>query len=210
MVDLYFSYRSPYSYLILPRMIKLKNESNVGINFKIVYPLAIRMPEWFEKKNIFFFIPFIFDFKKKAKKLNMPINLPLKPDPIRQNSITGKISQHQPYIFDVTHMGQEMSNRGFGLEFAYELSKKIWSEKNWNTDESISEALKIFNVAFNEIKESIKNNERELIKQIKKNQVEQLKTGHHVVTLSVHKDNYFFGQDKFDDLVKSLQTSGDL
>jgi hypothetical protein len=36
-------------------MIKLKNESNVGINFKIVYPLAIRMPEWFEKKNIFFF-----------------------------------------------------------------------------------------------------------------------------------------------------------
>lgn len=210
MVDLYFSYRSPYSYLILPRMIKLKNESNVGINFKIVYPLAIRMPEWFEKKNIFFFIPFIFDFKKKAKKLNMPINLPLKPDPIRQNSITGKISQHQPYIFDVTHMGQEMSNRGFGLEFAYELSKKIWSEKNWNTDESISEALKIFNVDFNEIKESIKNNEGELIKQIKQNQVEQLKAGHHGVPLSVHKDKYFFGQDRFDDLVSSLKKNGDL
>ena len=66
MIDLYFSYRSPYSYLILPRMIKLKNESNVDINFKIVYPLAIRMPEWFKKKNIFFFIPFVLDFKKKG------------------------------------------------------------------------------------------------------------------------------------------------
>ena len=52
MIDLYFSYRSPYSYLILPRMLKLKNEHNVQINFKIVYPLAIRMPEWFKNKNL--------------------------------------------------------------------------------------------------------------------------------------------------------------
>ena len=35
MIDLYFSYRSPYSYLILPRMLKLKNEHNVEINFKV-------------------------------------------------------------------------------------------------------------------------------------------------------------------------------
>ncbi len=56
MIDLYFSYRSPYSYLILPRMLKLKNEANIDINFKLVYPIAIRMPEWFEKKNMFFFL----------------------------------------------------------------------------------------------------------------------------------------------------------
>ena len=51
-LDLYFSYRSPYSYLILPRMLKLKKESKININFKIVYPIAIRMPGWFDKKNI--------------------------------------------------------------------------------------------------------------------------------------------------------------
>ena len=56
MIDFYFSYRSPYSYLILPRMLKLKNEYNLEINFKIVYPIAIRMPEWFDNKNIFFFV----------------------------------------------------------------------------------------------------------------------------------------------------------
>ena len=71
-VDLYFSFRSPYSYLILPRMLKLKNESNINVNFKLVYPIAIRMPEWFEKKNIFFFLSTMSDFKKKAKLLNMP------------------------------------------------------------------------------------------------------------------------------------------
>ncbi len=41
MIDLYFSYRSPYSYLILPRMLKLKNEYNVDVNFKIVYPMLL-------------------------------------------------------------------------------------------------------------------------------------------------------------------------
>ena len=132
MIDLYFSYRSPYSYLILPRMLKLKNEHNVEINFKIVYPLAIRMPEWFKNKNIFFFIPFIRDFSKKAKKLNIPLKMPIKPDPRKQNTLTGKVSSHQPYIFDICHMGQFMCNKGKGIEFAYKLSTLIWSVKNWN------------------------------------------------------------------------------
>ena len=56
MIDLYFSYRSPYSYLILPRMLKLKAEYDIEINFKVVYPIAIRMPEWFEGKNIFTYL----------------------------------------------------------------------------------------------------------------------------------------------------------
>ena len=56
-IDLYFSYRSPYSYLILPRMLKLKEKYDIDINFKIVYPIAIRMPEWFEGK-IFLHISF--------------------------------------------------------------------------------------------------------------------------------------------------------
>jgi len=210
MIDLYFSYRSPYSYLILPRMLKLKNESNININFKLVYPIAIRMPEWFDKKNIFFFMSMMSDFKKKAQLLEMPLNTPLKPDPIKQNIFTGKISKDQPYIFDICHMGQEMSNRGFGLEFAYKLSTKIWSVKNWNTDEHLVEILSEFKIELNEIRESIKNNEGALIEQIKQNQEDQLGAGHHGVPLCVYKDEYFFGQDKFDDLINRMKSNGDI
>ena len=154
-VDLYFSFRSPYSYLILPRMLKLKNESNINVNFKLVYPIAIRMPEWFEKKNMFFFLSTMSDFKKKAKLLNMPLNLPVKPDPIKQNIFTAKIAKDQPYIFDICHMGQEMTNRGYGIEFAYKLSEKIWSVKHWNTDNHIAEILKDFDIELSEIKEEV-------------------------------------------------------
>ena len=101
-IDLYFSYRSPYSYLILPRMLKLKEKYDIDINFKIVYPIAIRMPEWFEGKNIFTYFFFkMIDMRLQAKKLGIPFTTKLRPDPIRQNIMTGKISSHQPYIFDI-------------------------------------------------------------------------------------------------------------
>jgi 2-hydroxychromene-2-carboxylate isomerase len=210
MIDLYFSFRSPYSYLILPRILKLKKESNIDINFKLVYPIAIRMPDWFEKKNILFFLSTMSDFKKKAKQLDMPLNLPVKPDPIKQNIFTAKIAKNQPYIFDICHMGQEMADRGFGLEFAYKLSTKIWSVKNWNKDEHLVEILSEFNIELPEIRETIKNNEKALIEKIKQNQVEQLDAGHHGVPLSVYKEEYFFGQDKFNDLIERMKTNGDL
>ena len=85
MIDLYFSYRSPYSYFILPRMLKLKNEYNVDVNFKIVYPIAIRLPEFFKDRNLFYFTSLMMDIKRKAKKLNMTLNLPIKPEPIKNN-----------------------------------------------------------------------------------------------------------------------------
>ena len=205
MIDFYFSYRSPYSYLILPRMLKLKNQYNLDINFKIVYPLAIRMPEWFKNKNIFFFVPFIMDFKKKAKKLNIPLNMPIKPDPIRQNTITGKISSHQPYIFDVCHMGQVMSNRGKGIEFAFELSTLIWSVKNWNNDSLLEKVFAEFGEDLYEVRKTAKKDESRIIDEIKNNQEDQKIAGHHGVPLNVYKGKYYFGQDDpFEELIDEL------
>ena len=205
MIDFYFSYRSPYSYLILPRMLKLKNEYNLDINFKIVYPLAIRMPEWFKNKNIFFFVPFVMDFKKKAKKLKIPLNMPIKPDPIRQNTITGKISSHQPYIFDVCHMGQVMSNRGKGIEFAFELSTLIWSVKNWNNDSLLEKVFAEFGEDLYEVRKTAKKDESRIIEEIKNNQEDQKIAGHHGVPLNVYKGKYYFGQDEpFEELIEEL------
>ena len=209
MIDFYFSYRSPYSYLILPRMLKLKNEYNLDINFKIVYPIAIRFPEFFEKKNIIYFFSVMLDIKRKAKKLNIPLKLPIKPDPIRQNTFTGKISNHQPYIFDVCHMGQLMSNRGKGIEFAYEMSTLIWSIKNWNNDDKLTKLLAELGEDLSEVRESIKINEKQLIEEIKLNQEDQKEAGHHGVPLNVYKDKYYFGQDDpFENLIKELIADG--
>ena len=209
MIDLYFSYRSPYSYLILPRMLKLKNEHDIDVNFKIVYPIAIRLPEFFKNKNLIYFVSLKNDAKKKARKLNMSLNLPPKPDPIKQNTITGKISDHQPYIFDICHMGQLMCNRGKGIEFAYELSKLIWNVKSWNNDDLLEPLFAEFGEDLGEVRESIKSNEISLIEEIEMNQLDQKEAGHHGVPLNVYKGKFYFGQDDpFEELIKELINDG--
>jgi len=209
MIDLYFSYRSPYSYLILPRMLKLKNEYKLDVNFKIVYPIAIRLPEFFKDRNLFYFTTLMMDIKRKAKKLDIPLKLPIKPDPINQNIITGKISKNQPYIFDICHMGQLMCNRGKGIEFAYELSTLIWSVKNWNKDDKLKALLADFGEDLDAVRESIKNDEKNLIEEIEMNQLDQKEAGHHGVPLNVYKEKYYFGQDNpFEDLIAELTKDG--
>ena len=209
-IDLYFSYRSPYSYLILPRMLKLKEKYDIDVNFKVVYPIAIRMPEWFEGKNFFTFFFFkMIDMRLQAKKLGIPFTSKLKPDPIRQNIMTGKISSHQPYIFDICHLGQMAQMKGVGMEFAFEVSSLIFGGvENWNTDENLSEAAKKVGLDLNQLRESVNVHEEEIIGQIKQNQVDQLNAGHHGVPLTVIGDKHFFGQDQFDKIMKTLKENG--
>ncbi len=209
-IDLYFSYRSPYSYLILPRMLKLKEKYDIEINFKVVYPIAIRMPEWFEGKNFFTFFFFkMIDMRLQAKKLGIPFTSKLKPDPIRQNIMTGKISSHQPYIFDICHLGQMAQIKGVGMEFAFEVSSLIFGGvENWNTDENLSEAAKKVGLDLNQLRESVNVHEEEIIRQIKQNQVDQLNAGHHGVPLTVIGDKHFFGQDQFDKIMETLKEKG--
>ena len=209
-IDLYFSYRSPYSYLILPRMLRLKEKYDIEINFKVVYPIAIRMPEWFEGKNFFTFFFFkMIDMRLQAKKLGIPFTSKLKPDPIRQNIMTGKISSHQPYIFDICHLGQMAQMKGVGMEFAFEVSSLIFGGvENWNTDENLSEAAKKVGLDLNQLRESINVHEEEIIGQIKQNQVDQLNAGHHGVPLTVIGDKHFFGQDQFDKIMETLKENG--
>ena len=209
-IDLYFSYRSPYSYLILPRMLKLKEKYDIEINFKVVYPIAIRMPEWFEGKNIFTFFFFkMIDMRLQAKKLGIPFTPKLKPDPIRQNIMTGKISSHQPYIFDICHLGQMAQMKGVGMEFAFEVSSLIFGGvENWNTDENLSGAAKKVGLDLNQLRESVSVHEEEIIGQIKQNQVDQLNAGHHGVPLTVIGDKHFFGQDQFDKIMETLKENG--
>jgi 2-hydroxychromene-2-carboxylate isomerase len=190
-------------------MLKLKNEYKLDVNFKIVYPIAIRLPEFFKDRNLFYFTTLMMDIKRKAKKLDIPLKLPIKPDPINQNIITGKISKNQPYIFDICHMGQLMCNRGKGIEFAYELSTLIWSVKNWNTDDKLKALLADFGEDLDEVRESIKNDEKNLIEEIEMNQLDQKQAGHHGVPLNVYKEKYYFGQDNpFEDLIAELTKDG--
>ena len=190
-------------------MLELKEKYEIDINFKVVYPLAIRKPEFFDKKGLPYFLALSLDANKKAKRLGMSFTTKLKPDPIVQNTMTGKIAKNQPYIFDICHLGQMAQIKGVGIEFAFEVSSLIFGGvENWNSDDNLSNASKKVGLDLIQLRESVTVHEDKIIEQIKQNQVDQLNAGHHGVPLTVIGDKYFFGQDQFEKIMETLKENG--
>ena len=115
-VDLFFSFRSPYSYLALPKTLKLVADYDVTVNLRPVYPLAVRVPGFFKKTNPQFARYVVLDSSRVAKHENIPFRFP-RPDPIVQDMATLEVAAHQPYIHRLTRLGAMAQLEGRSLDF---------------------------------------------------------------------------------------------
>jgi 2-hydroxychromene-2-carboxylate isomerase len=86
-VDLFFSFRSPYSYLALPKTLKLVAECDATVNLRPVYPLAVRVPGFLKETNPQFARYVVLDSSRVAQHENIPFRFP-RPDPIVQDMTT--------------------------------------------------------------------------------------------------------------------------
>ena len=51
-IDVYWSFRSPYSYLATPGLMKIAEDYEVELNLRVVLPIAVRSKEaLFDKSN---------------------------------------------------------------------------------------------------------------------------------------------------------------
>ena len=50
-IDVFWSFRSPWSYLATPRLRQWQDTYQLTVNFRPVYPIAIRTPEFFQQVN---------------------------------------------------------------------------------------------------------------------------------------------------------------
>ena len=48
-VDVFWSFRSPWSYLATPRLREWQERFLLKVNLRVVYPIAIRTPEFFDQ-----------------------------------------------------------------------------------------------------------------------------------------------------------------
>jgi len=124
-IDLYFSFRSPYSYLATPGALLLEEQFDVEVKLRPVLPLALRDPTFFDAGNQQRVKYILLDWQRRAKMLGMAHAWP-SPDPIVQDMTTFKIAEEQPHIYRLVYLGVEAENRGKGVEFAAEVSRVIW------------------------------------------------------------------------------------
>ena len=95
-VDVFWSFRSPYSYLATPRLVRSQREYDVDVDVRPVLPIAVRMPGFFEQVNpLWPPLPAARHDAHRASTAGIDYGWP-RPDPIVQDFATRKVAAEQP------------------------------------------------------------------------------------------------------------------
>ena len=194
--DLFFSFRSPYSYLAVGRYRQLSEEYAVDIALRPVYPLAIREPDFFERNHPNWLRYTMLDMFRVAQFEGIPFGPP-RPDPIVQDVATRRIAEDQPYISRITRLGQAAARRGKGLAFAAEAGRLIWGgAEGWHQGEHLAGAARRAGLDLAELDTEVEREAETLDAEIAANQQALEQAGHWGVPTLVFEGEPFFGQDR--------------
>lgn len=206
--DLYFSFRSPYSYLAIGRYRALAETHDVEIALQPVYPLAIRQPDFFERNHPNWLRYTLVDVMRVAQFHGIPFGPP-RPDPIVQDIATRTIATEQPYIRRITRLGQAAARRGKGLAFAHDAGMLIWGgAENWHEGEHLTGAAERAGLDLAELDAEVAAQADELDAEIAANQRALEDAGHWGVPTLVFEGEPFFGQDRIDMVKWRMERKG--
>lgn len=207
-VDVFWSFRSPYSYLATPRLVALQREYDVDITVRPVYPIALRIPGFFKKLNPLWVSYLMKDCARIAEMNGLPFAWP-SPDPIVQDLATMEIAAEQPYIHRLTRLGVAAERRGHGLAFIHEVGKLTFGGvKNWHEGDHLARACRQAGLDYDEPNDAIAADPADFDAAIEKNEADQKAAGHWGVPLMVFRGEPFFGQDRIDVLLWRMQQAG--
>lgn len=206
-VNLFYSFRSPYSYLATPGALALEHDFAVRVALRPVFPLAVRQPDFFSPENVKRANYIMLDWPRRAEMLGLPHHWP-SPDPIVQNLKTYAIATEQPYIYRLTYLGVEAQRRDRGIQFAAQVSRVIFGgTRDWHLGDHLENAALRAGLDLKNMDESIRNPGSHR-KEVEANQVDLESAGHWGVPTFEFNGEPFFGQDRIDTLRRRLEKEG--
>lgn len=207
--DLYYSFRSPYSYLATPQLEALCERYAMAPRMRIVLPIAIRIPGFFKSVNPLWPPYLLRDTFRISQMHNIPYRWP-RPDPIVMDIGSGEVASDQPYIYRVSRLAVAAERAGKGFAFVRRAAHTIWSGQvdNWHQGEHFTHALTAAGLEASAIEASATRDAEEIDAEIAANEIDQRKAGHWGVPLFVFNDEPFFGQDRIEHLIWRMKQSG--
>jgi 2-hydroxychromene-2-carboxylate isomerase len=208
-IDLFWSFRSPYSYLATPRLLELATNYDLTIHVRPVLPIAVRIDGFFDRVNPLWPPYLVRDCFRIAESLGVPFNWP-RPDPIVQEFPSRKVAAEQPYIYRLSRSGVAAAERGRGLPFVAEVSRVIWGGDvdGWNEGSHLADAAARAGLDLGELDVTIGREAARYDAVIAENQRALEAAGHWGVPTMVFAGEPFFGQDRIDLLVWRLKQHG--
>lgn len=210
-IDYYWSYRSHYCYLSVDRLIEIGRQYPVSIRLRPVYPLLIRMPDFFA--NIPRSGPDRWAYVKRdteriAERLGIPFGWP-DPDPVVVDMATLSVADEQPYIHRLTRLGIEAARQGRGLEFTAAVSRLIFGgESGWERGTALRDAVATSGLDLDDMDRRIEANRDECDAEITANEAALAAAGHWGTPTLVFRGEPFFGQDRVEDFKWRLEQQG--
>lgn len=208
-VDVFWSFRSPYSYLATPRLVQLAAEWTVDLRIRVVLPLAVRKPDFFETVNPLWPPYLLRDTWRIAEYHGIPYGWP-QPDPIVQDYATRRVAAEQPYIHRLTRLGVDAALRGRALPFIDEVSRVIWGGRvrGWHEGAHLSGAVARAGLDLADMDRAIAADPARYDGVIAGNQAALEAAGHWGVPTMVFEGEPFFGQDRIELLLWRLRQHG--
>jgi len=209
-IDVFWSFRSPWSYLATPRLADWEQRYRLRVRFRPVYPIAVRTPEFFERVHPLWFRYFMLDVNRVAEFLGLPFRWP-RPDPVAQELRDGRpiTSARQPFIHRLTRVGVVAEERGCGIAFAREASALIWGgAEDWHEGDHLARAAQRAGLELADLDRVAETETARLETVIEQNQKDHAAAGHWGVPTCAFRGEPFFGQDRLDVLFWRLRQHG--
>lgn len=198
-ITLFWSFRSPYSYLALPRLQALSASTGVAIDMRVVHPNILRNPNYFKTMNVLARPYFMRDTQRTAEFLGMPFRRPI-PDPIAQNLKTLEVAAEQPLARWLGHLGIAANEAGRGFSFCLEVSRLLWdgSVDQWHEGDHLEKACSRAGLQWSELRAQVTANSEYYEQQLQANADALTAAGHWGVPTMVYQGEPFFGQDRIE------------
>ena len=206
-IDVYWSFRSPYSYLATPDLLRLREDYDVEVNLRVVFPIAVRSKKaLFDPSNLKPVKYIIMDSIRRGQFLGLPMGMP-RPDPIVQNMETFELAEEQPYIFRLSQLGVEAQRQGKGIDFAANVSRLIFGgTENWDQGDHLAKAASNAGLNLADMETAINGSDH--LDEVEVNHAALDAAGHWGVPTMVLRGEPFFGQDRIDTLRWRLDKYG--
>lgn len=207
--DLYWSFRSPYCYIVTSRLRRLCLENEVECRVCPVYPHAVRMRELHAQRSPLWFSYFKTDIVRTAEFFGLPFAWP-RPDPVATDPASGAALPEQPLIRRLTSLGACAAELGEGLAFIDEVSRVLWHPEttDWTAPGLLAAAARRAGLDFGAMEASVVERADHFDRIIAINHDAQIAAGHWGVPLMVFENEPFFGQDRFEQLLWRMRQRG--
>lgn len=213
-VDCFYSLRSPYSWLVLDRLLYLASNYNVDMRIRIVMPVAVRMPGSFTGAW-YWYAHILMDTKRVGQFQGVPITYP-DPDPIDQDlkgwpDATCHVAPlaEQPYILELVRLATAAQLQGNTLQFHHHVARRIWSGgQDWT--KFLEQDVDAAGMDYGALTKDFQAHPAKYDDAWKKNTDDHMMTGHGGVPNMIIRDvgEPFFGQDRFDQFFWRLRQNG--